>query len=318
MFKKMVRKNKPQQRRKSDDSDSDDDEDQTSSSAHQQLEATKKRRQLLTQLQYKRGVDASDLLKPCPKTNGQSATVDTAVEEELPANTAAQQEGQIWEQKHQQQMEEYVKQQLQAKKQQDGTAEEPQDTQKKSAVLSQQDLYKELALKSAELSGKQQQTGDREATADTTAGNEALTAGAATAMAEVVLPVQDMTKAETTSKSSVGNSRGARNNMPSQTRTSANSAVPNRFRVYNTNSQMQQYPGQDQQQQQQQQQVEQSQQQQQQQQQSSVDEDRLGFAAARQQRPTHSSSSPLPPKKRSTDDRVYQKFVKRQREQQMR
>ena len=105
-----------------------------------------------------------------------------------------------------------------------------------------EDLYQQLAQKAAQLSGKPLARDERNTPVATVSkpldtSHEVLTAGDATAMAEVVLPVEhDLTVIAETAKI-VAQRRHQQqkpfnNNMPHRSVSSANPAVPTRFRVY--------------------------------------------------------------------------------------
>ena len=350
MFKKSAataaarHKKKAQQLRyRATEDDNDDDEDNPNNSLSVRLTETKKRRQLLTQLQYKRGVDAAEVLLP------QSTAVSTMVGNDAgekrthTVTSSASSEGHVWDQKHKAAMEDFVQQQLQKQQQEQPTNEsemddtKSQDQRKKS--LSKEDLYQQLARKAAQLSGKplardetNSPVGMVSESIDTS--HEVLTAGAATAMAEVVLPVEhDLTViAETAKVVAQRRQKPSKNNMPHRVLPSANPAVPNRFRSYTSAHMTQQHQPHQGEQPLKNENIDRSEDNNGMLDSSTVssevtsgvsatDQDRLGFTVARQQQqqqnrpfPRQASARSNQKHGRSSDERVYQQFVKRQRE----
>lgn len=268
MFKKSAaaaaarHKKKAQQlrhRTTEDDDDDDEDEDNPNNATNStlslsvQLTETKKRRQLLTQLQYKRGVDAAEVLMSQPTAvsvstvAGSDAAKNHNLTQTLTSSTSS--EGHIWDQKHKAAMECFVQQQLQKDKHFQSTNDSEMDETKRlnqsNCSLSKEDLYQQLARKAAQLSGKPLASDERNSpvgivseSIDTS--HEVLTAGAATAMAEVVLPVEHdwAVIAETArvvaQRRHQQHQQPAKTNMPHRVVPSANPAVPNRFRAYNS------------------------------------------------------------------------------------
>jgi len=319
MFKKVSKSNKHASRKRRSESDDDDDkadnETAADADAISQLQATKKRRQLLTKLQYRRGVDARDLLVAkkdstahVPEDGG--AAEKETISADLPGTqAAAPPESKVWQDKHAAALESFVQERLRQSQPKDSTEKNHADAlskeEKTTKAPSKAALYQKLAVQAAQWAGKEQ-----EQQTDNKDTSEVL-AGAATALAEGVLPVRERLDAvaETAQAAAAHSSpnRGSRTSQPQ--------AVPNRFRVYNTNSSnMKSFPGtaassepprpattaadddaSD-----------------------AVDAERAGFAAARQNRPTTQQyhKNKQQQQQRSSDDRVYQQFVKRQREQQ--
>lgn len=351
MFKKRTLKNKSRQQRRTaaadDDSggesDNHDKDANTADSLSQQIQQNRKKRKLLTDLQYKRGLDTNQLLQqPASSNNAQQQDEQETVNMNplvLPgaasdSKAETSQEG-ILERKHAQAMESFVLGKLQQQQQNSTagandnaidatTASVSNNKNKIPNKLTEEQLYKELAQQSAELAGKTHAHYVPEADGDMGAGG-ALASG--TGISEVVLPVDERLQAarETAQATAASAASGhTAMNMRQQ-----QSAVPSRFRVQT----MQKFPGT---------------------QaaenakkataaaaadaallslESQVDDDRVGFAGTRQstsssvhaatgsgqhpagynggsggqQRQQHSS--------KSTDDRVYKKFMTRQREQ---
>lgn len=379
MFKKRERKVQSQNtRRKRDEDDGSDDSDIDQSgpvNSNDELQSilakTKQRRTLMHQLQYKRGVDAHDLLQQGNKSDGVvddlnnenvddtvgsvarsnanlSARVDAlSSKTQLPTGgTIVAEEQRIWDQKHAAAMEEYVQQKLLEKSssflQQHSSNESEvhpstDKTTIKNLATAKEQLYRELAAQAARLSGKSSASSTTDPNRvssqpqrhdDSSSSGDVVTAGAATAIMEVILPIDDRLQAVAATAHAAANTNNAeqqQQNMP-YVRNKA-SAVPNRFRssynhhhpmvhnnnntngnkkrLYDNNDVTTESPS------------------------SSMDKDRPGFAVARQlqqqQQQQHRSyqnsggannnQNSNHQQSRSTDDRVYQQFIKRQREQ---
>lgn len=309
MFKTRNCKQRKQSKRKTDNKDigSDDvDEVDTASSLQEQLEAAKKRRTLIHHLQHKRGVDANDLLMK-PTEIVKLYDTSAAPTELLPNNMASSElEGRVWEQKHAAAMEEFVQNQLKTKEY-DWKLEEI--GVKRESITSKEELYRDLAARAAVLSGK---SIDAAGAAVEDSSKDVLTAGAATAMAEVILPVSDrlLVVAETARAAGIVDPSSSRNHhRPAVAgivvHKSNNPAVPNRFRSSYTHHHHPLTGGKHQQQKDEEPKVE-----------GAVDDERLGFAAARQHQQKSNNKQKGNGNTRSSDDRVYQQFVRRQREQQ--
>lgn len=348
--------------RNDNDNDNDDDNSNNNNNSLQpQIQLAKKRRKLLTALQYKRGLDTQQLLLPHQQQHQRQQqqqdrvdpvedTVATLANDRSAsagimsaATTTSSQEG-ILELKHQQAMERYIQQQIAGSSSNTGDSAvgEAVDTAQLglAAAAAGQDwtkeqLYRALAHQSAALAGKSV-TKEAVVDGDKGAGGAMLVAG--TGIAEVVLPVQSRlemaqetsaavrtrTSTATTTTTIRSNSAGGSSGRTAPPA----SAVPNRFSVPT----MQFFPGtrptnsaaavataaaeaaavaaaND-----------------------TVDSNRVGFAAARQQHggqaagttgatgtASQSQAQTRNPKVlRASDDRVYKKFMTRQRDQQMR
>lgn len=160
----------------------DDEEEEESVSAS--VQAIKRRRQVLNGLQYKRGVDAATL----SSKNHQDKTEAMIPDEDdskLPSNTKMTNESQVWKERHEKAMEDYIESKLQQHK--DTTTETDQDEEPDSTntpITSKDQLFQQLATTAQQLSGKTNDKGDT----TTLQHQEVLRSGAATAMAEVILP----------------------------------------------------------------------------------------------------------------------------------
>ena len=174
MFKSRSRKDKKNARRRPATSDDEEVEDAVTET----LQTVKKRRILLTTLQYKRGTDASQLLST---TKHHEPTAE-GEDESLPANTKRS-EQQVWKEHHAAAMEDYIRQNMSEHKQEEDAKDESSSKPKSH----KDELYQEIAKTAAELSGKSN------ALTSATTGSipnttEVVRSGAATAMAEVILP----------------------------------------------------------------------------------------------------------------------------------
>ena len=380
MFKKRERKSQNQSTRRRRDEDDDNDNsgiDQSGSSENPNeelqsiLAKTKERRTLIHQLQYKRGVDAHELLQQGNQTSSSmgdlnsddvtggggtnvarnNSNVSTRVDAlssktQLPTGgTIVAEEQRIWDQKHAAAMEEYVQQKLMQTSSNSvvtATATETEEklpsdqhtTTMKSLATTKEQLYRDLAAQAAKLSGKSSDIGttnDPNGTStqrhDDSSSGDVLTAGAATAIMEVILPMDDRIQAvaATARAAAAANTNSVQPPQSLPYVRNKSSAVPNRFRSsYNHHHPMvhqnsnangvkkRPYDNNDAT-------TESTS--------SAIDQDRPGFAAARQLQqqqqhrsfPTSTSgvnkNSSNHHQSRSTDDRVYQQFIKRQREQ---
>lgn len=285
------------------------------------------------------------------RTNMSSRVDALSSKTQLPTGgTIVAEEQMIWDQKHAAAMEEYVQQQLLLKSSLPSNhtvttiheTEEPQSTTDataasttiKSLGTSKEQLYRELAAQAAKLSGTEPNTGVHPRSTpglhhddSTTTSGDVVTAGAATAIVEVILPLDDRLQAVMATAHCAAHQHPPTNH-PRTTmtagRSSSSSAVPNRFRSsYNHHHPMgnstsnhvvrkrplsNDHHGVDV--------TTES---------SSLTSERPGFAAARllqqQQQnrsvPNRTGKNPNQNSQysRSTDDRVYQQFIKRQREQ---
>ena len=160
----------------------DEDDEEGDESVTNTVKAIKRRREVLNGLQYKRGVDAAALGTRDSSTKKRAATVEEEEDDsKLPSNTKMTNESQVWKERHEKAMEEYIESQLQ---QQGSTTGKDGDLQKSTASIHSKDqLFQELAVTAQQLSGK---TMNDETT--TLQHQEVLRSGAATAMAEVILP----------------------------------------------------------------------------------------------------------------------------------
>jgi hypothetical protein len=195
MFKKRVIRKPPQQRRKESEDDKEEEDDDDEENVRQHLEVTKKRRKLLESMQYKHGVDASELLSASSSAD-KGKKKDNNTMTTKPTNNS---EGQsVWDQKHAAAMEEFVRSKLQTSVDGGNTANQNhEETTSPSALTTKTDLYRELAQQlSSATSASTRDVPDT--TASTTpvaaaaaSSKDVLRAGAATALSEVILPAQD-------------------------------------------------------------------------------------------------------------------------------
>lgn len=299
MFKKKKSLQKRKQIRRR-DAEEDEDEDDT---PNQLIREKKKRRQLLESAQYKRGISTTRLLSQSQEEiqNPGAGADDTDGDKKSPS------EG-VLERKHRQAMEEFIDQNLASK----ATPEEESE-QKKGEISTTDELYAEIAESSRRLAGKATNS-EQLPDADVGAGG-ALVAG--TGLAEVVLPVEERLKTmEETVRATEELKRARKDDDSLKALPTANSkaasALPNRFAVLRAIPRMETLAGTDRE--------------------SmsdavaDVDADRVGFEAFRhgdQSRhgPSTDGSSRNKPKSaqsapRASDDRVYKKFVTKQRERQ--
>jgi hypothetical protein len=358
MFKRKERSQKAQKRKQE---DSDDDDEKEESNLYDQLQTTKKRRALIHQLQFKRGVDANKLLAPQPNTKTTNAPFVARKSKDSTSAASSTLDGKnddanqsIWEKKHTDAMKDFVETQLAQSQQSaenntgnkslaedvtNNTSAESAATGTRVQNLTKAQIYRALAAETALLGSSPTTSTAAASSSSSSALKEAsnskdvLTAGAATALAEVILPVADRlhvvaetARATTTANTNTTNDRAV-HSLTALTRPAKNSAIPNRFRSHhnhhhpNTGSFLDHAKttnadttisssnatSTD----------------------AMVDADRVGFAAARQQQFSSRQASAVRGgggsggasghsaiKNRSSDDRVYQQFVKRQREQQ--
>lgn len=163
----------------------DDDEEEVDESVTDTVKAIKRRREVLNGLQYKRGVDAAALGSRDTTTKKIVATMEEEEEEDskLPSNTKMTNESQVWKERHEKAMEEYIESQLQQQQKDSNTFKDGDHQQSTASIHSKDQLFQELAVTAQQLSGK---TTNDETT--TLQHQEVLRSGAATAMAEVILP----------------------------------------------------------------------------------------------------------------------------------
>jgi hypothetical protein len=369
----------------------------TPMTTQQQIQWTKKKRKLLTDLQYKRGLDTNQLLQQnqtnpnhssAPDSQTESDSADAAEPDPLstPATSSAAEKGSqegVLEIKHKQAMESYIQQKMKmGAANSDSNAEATNmdhdttehEIRQHATMLTKEQLYRELAVAAARLAGKTDHDNNNDSSnnnaksgtttttdardGDVGAGGAMLVAG--TGIAEVILPVDERLKTAKDTNESVQARRGPKNknaaaaakfrsattstatagSNPNRRQQPQPSAVPNRFFVPNTmasfpvsrdaaaaaaamSTLLHQQPA------------------------SAtvpnaIDDERLGFDAVKRQREGsgghHASSSTLPQSQRpnpqhpqqpsssssqqrnsrSSDDRVFKKFVSRQRDAQMR
>ena len=329
MFKKRGLAKNPSSRRRDDEMNDADNKDHGDSNASQQqdhsddddddvaqrIQHTKKKRQLLTDLQYKRGVNASELLHVPHDSEavGEYANRSAPVDD----NDADDDKTQgIWAKKHKQAMEDFIQQSMGGGGSDDtqkNKKQQQQSTDNSSHLpADEQELYQSLAAKARELAGKTTDTTPDTKEADTGMGG-ALLAG--TGIAEVILPPSSSAPVvSATREAAVKNNKNA---LP--TSWASHHAVPSRFaqpsvRTMDLPQQFldehikdatstttktpstggMQPPKDDAE---------------------AVDNDRVGFEATRRGA-SAVHRKPLPPKQQATDDQVYKKFVGHVREQQ--
>ena len=273
MFKKTTTGKKPKSIRRRVDSDDEEDDDHGASdgvgrgqrpddddeegandgnnnnnnnndaiTTHQVLQETRKKRKLLTAVQYKRGVSATQLMQKDSSmtrngTNGKAPSGDDA----NPAvKTAAEtsRDGAL-ERKHREAMEAFIEERMKKDKpSKDYPLAAPATTittdfeemlkSSSNKPLTEEALYMDLAAQSAQLAGKpiqQQQDDDEEER------GAVLVAG--TGIAEVILPVTERLKvAQETELAQARQHRDrALNATATGTKTAPLSGVPNRFAV---------------------------------------------------------------------------------------
>lgn len=347
MFKKReckVQDHNNRRRRKREDISEDDEDNDDSGDLKEVLSTTKQRRTLIDQLHNRRGVDASELLKAYtlvleePSNDAVESLKKSAInpsaadalasKTQLPTGgSIVAEEQRIWDQKHAAAMEEYVQERLKVAENNSSISniaasaaiDHSTSTSGGDAVrvlTSKDQLYRELAAQAAKLSGKTFSVGtetdmNKEKVHENDNAQDVLTAGAATAIAEVILPVSDRLEAV---KATAQAAAMAVSISPLKIPNVRNkSAVPNRFRSSNNHHHpLVNQDGISNRQNNNTAVV------------SAIDEDRVGFTAARQlqqksfQRPPYRSKNDGHQNTQSTDDRVYQQFIKRQREQQSR
>ena len=304
MFKKKVIKKKPVRKR----ADSEDSEPEPDSQTTEQIQMAKKRRKLLTDLQYKRGVDADKLLEKLDDSQVQED--DSNKPSQMP-EVEASKEG-ILQQKQHQAMEAYIQQKIGKgeKNVNESLKDSKPDT---SSALTEEELYRQLAESAASLAGKNTATLDAAAAtqeADVGSGG-AMIAG--TGIAEVVLPVNERLKAaQETERARAQKAKSDGGALPSVS--SVDSAVPSRFAVPS----IQVHPTEEESIREEATKAaaaqavvtKES---------NPVDDTRLGFDAIRQRKQQQQSyaggdKDQKRQKDRASDDRVYKKFLNKQRE----
>jgi hypothetical protein len=337
MFKKRVIRKPPQQRCKDNEEDDDDKVEEDEESVRKQLELTKKRRKLLETMQYRHGVDASDLLTASSASTdtGKKRNKDRIIQTTTAANNV---EGQsVWDQKHAAAMEEFVRNKLQTSVNDDvsiihNNHHNEEETTKPSTLTTKTDLYKELAqqlLQSTSTTTTTTESTTRDKISDTAStipvaaatSKDVLRAGAATALSEVILPVQDRIETMTQTQQAMhlpknrssSSSKGilptstSSTNIPAAAAAASAVSFPHRFQSTKQRtdiSAVQSNPNDSKEE-------------------NKHDDDRVGFQAVlmRSQQPSGShrvSSNPSSASQkpqRASDDRVYKDFIKRQHQQ---
>lgn len=322
MFKSKDRVKKVVRRRARAESDDDEEEQQTDKNDNdlrQHLESTKKRRTLIHQLQFKRGVDSTELLtvaSSAPSASSLRSGIvnnNTSKLSPLPTDDPIldpnEQMQSVWDKKHAAAMEEFVQSQL---------VQQQEKSARESGLGNEPTIDQTSSSRSENLSSS------NNLLANGTSGSnsqDVLTAGAATALAEVILPVSERLSVVTETARATTSAKVARPHRPMP-----NAAVPNRFRTSSSHHHHHPKIPSGIQNDSPTEQTESTTA-------TAVDSDRLGFAAARQQQQQSVRATGSHPtnntqqnnnnynnnnRTRSSDNRVYQQFVKRQREQQQR
>lgn len=164
--------------------------DSNASSVQPIIQQHKKRRKVLEQAQYKRGVNAEELLR-LSGTTGSKKNDDRldAIEGACLTHISDNQEG-ILQRKHQQAMEEFIRQNM--SKEVEDKQTNPTETLRVDhhELLTEQQLYQRLAETSRQLTGKSTLVNDSAPVDD--GAKEAFVAG--TGLAEVILPVEERLK----------------------------------------------------------------------------------------------------------------------------
>ncbi|CAB9500051.1 expressed unknown protein [Seminavis robusta] len=211
MFKARKRnvKQKGALRRKKDEEEEEEKSTQKAQQEEDETAATiarvKKKRKLLTELQYKKGTDAASLLK-----GRDDSALDSAAGVDGTSTTVDQPDGSqegVMEQKHKQALEQYVESKLVGmvggdnnnnkptsitnNNQDDSTTSNPNNNNK----LTKEELYRQIAQTSENMVGRSSSTnqGDSKKDGDVGTGGAMLVAG--TGLAEVILPVDERIKA---------------------------------------------------------------------------------------------------------------------------
>lgn len=294
MFKKRTIKKKAKNIRKGDDSSDDEKADDPTSVA---IEQAKKKRKLLETVQTKRGVDTADLLHAKPKAINNEDKRDPGS-----SSYDVSGGGGVLDQKHKREMEKYVNDKLKPEASQQEKSSVP-DSTNKAKPLSEEALYSEIAESARKLSGKEVASVD----ADSGSGGAVLVAG--TGIAEVVLPAVERKHLEKETQRARAARALQRKTQTDDLVPSRPEAVPNRFSVpsrpthvpdgihdylkgsgqsnpgTNTTSEAAE---------------------------STVDGNRVGFEALKMRQ--HGIKPKRKPHNPSSDQRVYQNFVTRQRE----
>lgn len=233
MFRKRSAKKPHAIRRRADSDDEDDksgprnttDAEAETSTTQQIIQETRKKRKLLTAVQYKRGVDATQLMQKETaavnlagdgSSNNPKATASGSPAVKTAAETSR--DGAL-ERKHREAMEAFIEERM--------GKDKPEETPVKQlpSRLTEEALYTDLAAQSARLAGKPMQDEvDEERGAVLVAG---------TGIAEVILPVTERLKVAKETETANSNRSTAKPVAPG---TALPAAVPNRFAVASTMS----------------------------------------------------------------------------------
>lgn len=191
MFKKRKHKAVAARRQKTTESDDSDDEDLNVGAKIQQ---TKKKRQLLENLQFAKGTAATDLMAPPAQKN----TPKVENEEKEGSKES------ILDKKHRLAMEAFVNENM-PKEGHRESKEDESSLMKSKTSTPKDELYQELAAKAAELAGKSQQRDNAEASGVLVAG---------TGIAEVVLPPKQRLQTATVTTTSDNGSNSMTEKRP--------------------------------------------------------------------------------------------------------
>lgn len=198
-----------------DDADNEQpDEESEETSLMQTINETKRKRQLLADLQFRRGTDASELNTPERKLEGNVTAEESSTDL---ISTMSVSQTAILEQKQHKAMEEFIQQKMSPNVVTGITSETTSDAQ----LRSEQDLYQQLAVESKALQGSDSASGT---IGEGNADQAVMLHG--TGIAEVILPIQ--VRAEQASSLA----RAAEIAKKTQrSRGSSRSSVPSRFSV---------------------------------------------------------------------------------------
>lgn len=256
--------------------ESDEEEEEEDDGAGDRIQMAKKRRQVLEGLQ-KRGLDATATVTQPQQP--QEAKKEKDVDEQK--DQTQRETSAILEEKHRQAMEEYI----QSKQQKHADTMGQQESEKSTkSVPSTKDLYEELASKVAGAGNVRESEG-------------AVEAGTATVLAEVVLPKQQMAPIVPTAQ------------RPKNKNISSVPALPSRFALDNNYEQLPDEAKELFQKQQPQATMAKETSSAVDEESPTLDSDRIGFQALRH------GERHAPRQHQSKDDRVFKKFVTKQREQ---
>ena len=201
----------------------DDASSSTKDNTADAIARIKKKRKLLTDLQYKKGTNAASLLtghthNPLKVEGDDGANTAAATTDNT---TSSSQEG-IMELKHKQALEDYVEAKLAdiaddsvQKNQRDlnGDVQQVSTTnpQQQQPTLTKEELYKQLAQTSESMAGRTagNDNNNADADGDVGAGGAMLVAG--TGLAEVILPVNDRLKVVAAAQQAAAQQSGSKN-----------------------------------------------------------------------------------------------------------